>query len=120
MIASIAMASQTATKIDYFYVFPICSRWALDGRIFSQSHGTTLSTHLQSAMLMYNDTLGTDTSNPEDLVEESGIRRLESKYVTIRIQYNLITSEKQTPHYNRYSGMDCINFHCIIISTPEM
>ena len=78
MIASIAMASQTATKIDYFYVFPICSRWALDGRIFSQSHGTTLSTHLQSAMLMYNDTLGTDTSNPEDLVEESGIRRLES------------------------------------------
>ena len=43
MIASIA--SQTAAKIESHYVFPICSRWVLDGRIFSQSHGTTLSTH---------------------------------------------------------------------------
>ena len=76
MIASIA--SQTAAKIESHHVFPICSRWVLDGRIFSQLHGTTLSTHLQSAMLMYNDTLGTDTSNPEDLVEESGIQHFES------------------------------------------
>ena len=82
-----------AANIKPENVFPICSRWALTGRIASQSGGTRKQiAFLQYAMSLYSAKLNKDNDNwaPEVAIEASGIEKMESRYTTHRNGYMLI------------------------------
>ena len=79
----LAKVGGQAANIKPENVFPICSRWALTGRIASQSSGTRKQiAFLQYAMSLYSAKLGLENDNwsPEIAIEASGIEDMENRY----------------------------------------
>ena len=79
----LAKVGGQAANIKPENVFPICSRWALTGRIANQSGGTRKQiAFLQYAMSLYSAKLGIDNNNwsPEVAIEASGIEDMENRY----------------------------------------
>lgn len=74
----------SAANILQHNVFPICSRWALTGRIASQTGGGTRKqiAFLHYAMSLYTSKLGKENDNwaPEVAIEASGIQNMEARY----------------------------------------
>ena len=80
---SLAEVGRATANLQPKNVFPICSRWALTGRIAGQSGGGTHKqiAFLHYAMSLYNSKLGKENDNwaPEVAVEASGIQDLEAR-----------------------------------------
>ena len=79
----LAEASHSTANVLPENVFPICSRWALTGRIAGQSGGGTHKqiAFLHYAMSLYNAKLGKENENwaPEVAVQASGMQDLEAR-----------------------------------------
>ena len=81
---SLAEVGCTAANLKPENVFPVCSRWALTGRIAGQSGGgtDTQNEFLKFAMSLYNAKLGKFNWGQKvavEAVEASGIQDLEAR-----------------------------------------
>lgn len=87
----LAEVGSTTTHIQPKNVFPICSRWALTGRIASQPGRATRKqlAFLQYALSLYASKIGKENDNwsPEIGVDASGILDMEKRYEDNQILY---------------------------------